>query len=357
MAQYQPIPTGFWNTHRMSLTHRHLTLFLVIPLLMGSWKDEHEALNQVFYAQEFRLFYTLAGTDALPEKNRVDSDLNGTPDFIESIAQQLQVASALFTQVFGFTPPLESARYKNRVQSIDIHFLAKESKGSAGDGVIEFRYPILYNRPTTVLVMNLAVDLREKSLTPSHELFHLYQNGYSMFKNRWYTEGMARWSEYAFREGTGSRNVLPTTNKGLELLLSQTYAAKTFWRRLAYLLDTNNGVFEMATINQQAIQGQDLLIQDNRIYGFEFIRYLLEALDSTDEHAALAYGVAPHEWDESLQHSPSNDKYILCAIHHTISEHYRRYYSEQYDRQVHAEELTRFMRLIETYNDDGCPKL
>jgi len=35
--------------------------------------------------------------------------------------------------------------------------------------------------------------------TPAHELFHLYQYGYALFKQRWYLEGMAKWMETVFK--------------------------------------------------------------------------------------------------------------------------------------------------------------
>ncbi len=36
------------------------------------------------------------------------------------------------------------------------------------------------------------------NVTPSHELFHIYQNSVMMFKQSWLTEGLARWSESLF---------------------------------------------------------------------------------------------------------------------------------------------------------------
>ena len=50
------------------------------------------------------------------------------------------------------------------------------------------------------LTIDIDRDIGTRNLTPAHELFHAFQNGYTLFKNAWYTEGTARWAENAFRE-------------------------------------------------------------------------------------------------------------------------------------------------------------
>lgn len=310
------------------LSTRFFVCFIIIlliqpVLLLAGWKAERESLDQLYKIGDFRLFYTFNGANSLPLKNRADINRNSVPDYIEHIGLKLHLASIIFSESFGLMHPLQSHRYKNKASYIDVHMLNLESKGSSGDGVHHFEYKILPSSESKSLAIKLSVNLRDRTLTPSHELFHLFQNGYTMFKNRWYTEGTARWSEYAQKEGTGSRENLPRTIEELEKLLQKTYKTKSFWRRLAYLLDKHDGTFPYPLTLQKSVVGYPKIIEDNRIYGYNFIKSFLEKLDDMDDKAARDYQLSQYDWEEKRQKSTENNVYILCGLKNAILDEYR----------------------------------
>ena len=289
-----------------------IATFIAATMLSACAQQGDEPQN--YRLGEFRFFYTLSGPDALPAENQVDADNNGVPDFVENIAVRLQSSWQIMTESFGMTSPLESERYRGKVDFIAVEFHTRDGSGSAGDAIMASReFPGKH-----ALKIRLSNRLRPDTLTPTHELFHVFQNGYTMFKTRWYTEGTARWSEYILKEGTGSREDLPPTTEALLEVLQQTYDTKTMWRRLAYLLDTNDGSFEVPINLPPPAPGYDEVLEDTRIYGYEFMRFFLEELDRLDALAATIYGVAEHDWEEDLQKSERNTPYILCAIKFTV---------------------------------------
>nr|WP_275847559.1 hypothetical protein [Sulfurimonas sp. SAG-AH-194-I05] len=272
----------------------------------------------MYKIDEFRIFYDKKGKNKLLKKNKDDCNNNNIPDYIENIGLKLQVTSKILQESFHFISPLQSNRYKNKVKYIDVHVLNMKNNGSGGDGIIYYKYKALLKNESASLSIKLSRNLRAKTQTPPHELFHLYQNGYTMFKNRWYTEGTARWSEYILKKGTGSRKKLPSTQNELERVLNKTYDTKYMWRRLAYLLDKNNGKFLYPKGIDYKIKGYAQVIEDNRIYGYDFMRIFLENLSKMDKIASHDYGIPIYDWPEELQKSSQNNKYILKALTQSI---------------------------------------
>ena len=81
------------------------------------------------------------------------------------------------------------------------------------------------------IVLNAGLQ-PARNVTPAHELFHLYQYGYAVFKQRWYLEGMARWMENAFR--APEKRVSPLAEpSGCESNFSRGYGAANFWASYA----------------------------------------------------------------------------------------------------------------------------
>ncbi|MDO9140648.1 MAG: hypothetical protein Q7U38_10010, partial [Methylobacter sp.] len=140
-------------------------------------KASRANLDNVYSVGEFRIFYTLEGIHALPIEQREDQNNNGIPDYIEHLALKLQAAAVLYTDVFGFTHPLASKRYQGKARYLDVHVLTMEDKGSVGDEVTKFRYQKLKDKTDHVLIIKLANNLRDQTMTPPHELFHVFQNG------------------------------------------------------------------------------------------------------------------------------------------------------------------------------------
>ena len=204
-------------------------VFIPPVTLIAGWKSDRENLDHVYIIDNFRIFYTLEGKNAITDQT--DNNKNNIPDIVEDIAIQLGTANKLYSEVFGFVQPAVSRRYKDQINSIDVHIMSSEYKGVSGDGIITYKYRKVKIPATGALTITISNKIKAGNLTPAHELTHSYQNSYTMFKNRWFTEGVARWMEYAFKEGTGKQKKLPDTAYDFEKLLLRTYDAKYFWRQ------------------------------------------------------------------------------------------------------------------------------
>jgi len=285
------------------------------------WKRKRIALKQCYVKEEFRVFYAIEGESALSPEQRRDTDHDGVPDKIQNIARQLVVARRLYVEVFKLRHPFESPRYKGKVKYFDVHVSAmpRGSYGLAGDGIVN------YNRPTDppggyeVLTLDLSKDMSCTNLTPTHELFHEFQNGYTLFKNAWYTEGTARWVEFALRKGVGTAGHLPTTRAEKEALFKRKYGASRFWNALALAAD-KKGVFHVPKKLGDAryVGTRQKIIQDLRLHGIDFMRTLLEELDAMDDKVSKADGLDPLEWKETRQRAPKNNEAIWTAILNTV---------------------------------------
>lgn len=326
-------------------------LFLVVACSQstGGWKDEREKLDHVFVFGNFRIFYTLQGQNALIDTS--DKDRNSVPDIVEDIALQLQVADRLYRDVINLTDPFHSKRYGGTIKTIDVHILDSRHRGESGDAVIAYNYKKIKPPlpPGDSLTITLSRSMKTGNLTPAHELIHAYQNGYTMFKNRWFTEGTARWSEYAFKEGTGDERKLPDNGYDLNDLLTKTYDAKYFWNRLFHLCSGNDGTIELPADlrNSSYIGNREKIIQGNDLNGINLMRNLLENLDSYDDRAAADKGLDQFSWKESDQKSPDNNRYIVMALKKTILD----------AECASTDEVREFLHIVDLYLNNKIPQI
>lgn len=332
-------------------------LFFYSSLLYSAnWKTEREHLLHSYSYEKFRIFYDVDGKNALPDRKLKDTNRNNVPDYVEQLSLKLQQAADCYTDKLSFLNPLESPRYFGIARFIDVHLLAMQNQGDAGDAAIDFRYKSILQNNDKALTISLSVSLNENNLTPEHELFHLYQNGYSMFKNRWYTEGLARWAEDAFNKTRVlDRKPLPATKSELDAVLNQTYEAKYLWRQLAYLLDDTNKHNKLtcslnSNINGNNIGGNNIDgLKESYIYGYRFVRYLLEKLDALDEIAAVNYKIPSHTWRETQQKSAENNIYLLCGLADAINLSYK--------DKAQISEIDSFLELIHDVTKGRCISL
>lgn len=275
-------------------------LLLIMPIFSfivnaGTWENRRNALTQVAVYSEFRIFYATSGKDKLPSNRQVDKNNNKVPDFIESIGKRLTNSDRFFKNEVGLNPPLKSNRYRSRAHYIDVNVLdfshnkKGPKNGIAYDGTPKFNRALTGKRSVNVLTMDLSGKVNLNTNTVEHELFHLYQNGYTYFKNRWFTEGTARWSELVINGRIGKGNKLPETTLAKERLFNKSYDANSFWNQI-------------------------IIITDKKNLGKNFIKNLLEELDRTDDRAAFSRGIPNKNWKESEQRSSKNNAYIWQAI-------------------------------------------
>lgn len=272
-----------------------------LPIFPDNYRSAH-----------FRLYYDNSSPkalDYLPAANRVDkAPRNGTPDFIEAVAQKLEAALLRYTDAeFNLQSPFDSPRYQDKLAYIGVSVEALERQfginGLAGDAVVydQFR--------RTLLSIEIDHGLSSSSLTPEHELFHEVQNGYSMFTNSWYTEGSARWAERAFKDissATTYQTPLPATPQALTELMAKSYAAETFWNRISYLCDADSPANNPAQAEKV-------------IYGTVFMRGFLENLALASRMATTDRCHPPFTWDADEQsQNADNNRYILAALKQSV---------------------------------------
>jgi len=288
--------------------------------------EQRYTLQQNF----FRIKYFLKGEHAVPA---ADTNKNGIPDFVEDVALQLRVAHYVFCELSGFRSPFKSARYPN-LAYVDV-FIYNRSTLENQDGLVlssTFRLNGLavsssrfagdpVNPAARSLLICLASDFDpKKSLTPTHEYFHLIQNSMSQLKNRWYFEGMARWSEDSLgnrKQDTLSRSDLITMMENpaeqAELFAMSYNAAQKLWIPLANLcpdtsvsLPTDNPI-----LNLKYSDGTRVM-QDRIFMGARLMSAVLDGLAAIENVPFTAHNYG--RWTEENRRDEKNNLYILRAI-------------------------------------------
>lgn len=278
------------------------------------WQRPRVALERHLARDEFRIYYSLEGKDALPAAGRTDTDGDGVPDKIQDLALQLVVARRMYAEVMGLRHPFESPRYRGRVRFFDVNVLEIPDRGTAGDAIVNYHRPSDPPEGVEVLSIDIDRDLDARNLTPAHELFHQFQNGYTLFKNAWYTEGTARWAEFAFREGAGPGGPLPRAWPEIETLFGQRYEAAAFWYALARAADAEGKLRAPESLMAARYLGDPRpIIEDGRLYGAALIRAVLEELDRLDDVSSRGAGLNPLDWPEARQRAPENNRFIWEA--------------------------------------------
>jgi len=280
------------------------------------WQRNRAALDRRFVLEEFRIHYTLAGKDAMAAEDQRDSDGDGVPDKIQNLALQLLTARRCYVEVLGLRHPFESLRYKGRVKFMDVNVWAlPDSNGMAGDAIVNYHRDSDPPEGIAVLTIDLSARLTARNLTPAHELFHVFQNGYTLFKTPWYYEGIARWSEDLLRAGEGEASSLPASTAELESLFKLSYRASRFWQALARATDPVGKVHVPQDLLATKCLGSDKpIIEDDIFHGARLLKALLEELDRQDDVASRESGLNPLDWPEARQRSAGNNRCIWNAV-------------------------------------------
>lgn len=278
-----------------------------------------QPVNHLHQVGRIRIFFHTEGKHAV---NPADLNQNGVPDQVEDAATQTRAAYLLFVDTLGFSDPFKTERYRNAA-FLDISFRHKDllrSNGKAYDEVQRFKRA--GDPPDTLsLSFSLATSIDASSnLTPAHEFFHIIQNSVTYFKNSWYTEGMARWSERAL--GLGALGPVrydgpwPLPEKMREALFEKSYdASEDFWNVLASRDDPKGEIPESAVsaeLKQMTYVDGTKVLRDFRFNGWQLMREVLLELDKADDVAFRELGY--DRWSEANQRSSKNNPFILQAV-------------------------------------------
>ncbi len=283
-----------------------------------SFAGTRSALMETHADGRIRIHYDTVGDHAV---DGADRNGNGMPDQVEDVAAQVRAAWLLWIDGLGFPDPFRSPRYE-AAAFLDVHLLSRETLGSNGLAYDELQR---FNRPgdppgTRTLCFDVATSVKAaENLTPAHELFHIIQNGATFFKNRWYTEGTARWSERALGKGGiggGLRASWPAKESVLGRLDGMAYeAAAQFWDPLALSVDKRGEIPPQRVPTElkemRYVDGSPVL-EDLELHGWEVVRDILVELGRADGRAAEERRLVG--WPEAEQKSPLNTPHILRAV-------------------------------------------
>ncbi len=275
------------------------------------------ALPKVLVNGKVRVFYDIQGLHAV---DATDANANQIPDQVEDIATQVQGAWMLLIDGLGFPDPFAGERFQG-VPFLDIHLFSKDflkSNGLTYDEIQNFHRP---GDPegTRSLCFDVATSVKAPAnLTPAHELFHVIQNGVTYFKNRWYTEGTARWSERALGlGGVGEGLRRPwSISQGWAKLDAMAYEASAlYWEPIALQLDPVGDIppdrISPALKELKYVNGEPVL-KDTKLNGWRSIRDILIELGKVDDEAYKERRLT--RWSEAEQGSEANSIYIRRTV-------------------------------------------
>lgn len=279
---------------------------------LASWKTPREALEQRLIQDEFRIYYTLEGENAFPPDVPMPQRQARAVDMLGSFAAQIKQADRFYREQLGLASPLGGARYRN-VHEIDVHILALDGEmGSTGDEPIIYHYQH-FDGTTPALTISLSNRWAPPNLTPSHELFHAYQYGYTFFKNAWFLEGMAHSMEMAFKDGEVRTEPLPYGYGQLRLMMTRSYGADKFWNRLMTLCDPS--CKRRAPVKSGKRDGN---APHPQLCGGGLVRATLEQYQALDKEAARARNIDPNDWPEEEQRSEDNRPFLIRGLRRAI---------------------------------------
>lgn len=256
-------------------------LFLISSLSLACLAADKENMaikeeKKYYKSGKIRVVYSLN------EIEQTDINKNNIPDYIENIAIQAN-ATIDALDYLGFINPLNSPRYKSEVRYIDIHVVSLSYNGIAYDK------PYLSSFDGTKKEKALLIKLNSKLknfpgnywTVVAHEIFHLYQYGYSPLKLSWYLEGMANWSERLLRKDDidiKGRVLLPTSSSSLQNNIYQVPYNK-LWYRLAFLSKMNDSQLNLPdSIIKRTYVDDSLVFKDKSFSGYIFMRNFLSNL-------------------------------------------------------------------------------
>lgn len=275
--------------------------------------------QQVHRMDDIRIHYDSEGLHAV---DSADANDNAIPDQVENVMSQVRAARKMFVEVLGFPEPLKTVRFRE-AKFIDIHFRHKDVLKMNGVAYDELqRFNKTGDPPGTLsIAFTVATSVKAPvNLTPAHEFFHLIQYGTTYFKNRWFLEGTARWSERALgTDGLGPARVLsawPLSDEQKKTVTAMAYeASEHLWNPLAARFDKDGVIPDSAALKElQAMTYTDgtPVLKDLQFTGWAFIRDVIVELGRIDDEAFRELGY--DRWSEENQRSPKNDPYLFQAI-------------------------------------------
>lgn len=260
-------------------------------------------LDRLLHSGMFEIRYTVVGKNAI--NNQDDVNRNGVPDDIDDLSRQLDAAYDYYVDVLGLTPPLSQPRYR-RADRIEV--LVEKIPQRTGVSFDEAVREAGQSNCELMIVVSAHLEFR-RNPTAAHELFHLFQYGYAMFKVPWYLEGMARWIEAIFTSETNMSPHRSSTPLRCEDVLDQSYRASLFWRSAAqFASPRRNASLPRRFRDNHYVNGRPVIADGSFSGGI--IRPVLEHLQRASLQVSRD-GLSDFDWPEDVQKSHRFD-FLMC---------------------------------------------
>lgn len=313
------------NTRKIAAAPLTL-LFLLSNSLFAQSTEQEECSNrtasdhyqQHYNVDEFVVFYDLSGENALADLT--DNNNNAIPDIVEDIMLQLTTMRDVL-EALGFTHPFDQYRYERAgVERIYVGMRNLNGNGVAFDPP---HRDITHAEQPCVLLIGLSNALKADNFTPAHELFHLYQYGYTVLKNSWYLEGVARWSEGLMGKRDYSTEAIPSTLDQEAALFSQSYNAVPFW--MAFLDAVSPSTLEERNyaddvLERRYINGDHIIHNEATTHGATAVIKLLETFGNLDEQISASRELRLKSWPNSDRSAEANNTLMLNAAYRLIED-------------------------------------
>ncbi|MGP9684277.1 MULTISPECIES: hypothetical protein [unclassified Halomonas] len=304
-----------------------VTLSFLLPCPVFALSTvQHECSNrtssdhyqQHYSAEEFVIFYDLSGDNTLADQT--DFNNNDIPDIVEDTMLQL-ITMRDVLEALGFTHPFDQDRYERAsVNQIYIGMRDLRANGVAFDP--PHRDLTALNKPC-VLLIGLSNELQTGNLTPAHELFHLYQYGYTVFKNSWYLEGMARWAEGLLGEREYQMDHIPDTQEEEAELFAKSYNAAPFWMTFIGIISPSTPGERNYSENLMArryLDGSQVIHSQASTHGATAIINALASFDRLDRQISSNTRRRPKSWSNTDRSDSTNDALLLNALYSIMSD-------------------------------------
>ena len=250
--------------------------------------------------------------------NKTDANSNGVPDVVEDIATQVNAAREVFNDLFDYPDPLQSARFKN-VTSIEIDIDARDAMNKFnGLAFSTVRKKSAHDPNERALHFKVANTINpHTSSTPAHEYFHLIQYGATYFRNAWYLEGMARWSQDSvakinYPDGADIHFKLKSKSVKEKIFNGKYEMADFLWYPLAVNMRDKVTLPAELVAKYKYVDGAPVF-QDNIIFGAHVMLKVLHALKAKENLAAEKFG-GVKEWRKTGQRAEVNNEIILDCV-------------------------------------------
>lgn len=280
-----------------------------------------QGLDRSYRSGVFRIHYAVSGPDAIGEQKDINS--NGVPDVIDNLARQLVTSNDYYIHVLGLTPPLSQPRYR---QAERIQILVRNVRRQTGLSFDEaVREPGQKSCELMIVVSaRLAFD---RNPTAAHELFHLFQYGYAMFKVPWYLEGMARWIEGIFLQPGDVDRTAPRVPVRCESVLQESYTASRFWKSAALAtFPTRSAQPDLRLRESRYVSGRPIIADGSFRWGI--VRSILERLQKVS--LQLSGDRLPASgWPETAQKSHRFDRQMCQSIDTVLNQRSPHAYRDQ----------------------------